>query len=64
VVISHCYAVRVLGAVPCAPREVIASQATLALIRERGRQGRASAIGRFPRLFRAVESIPGLTGRR
>jgi glyoxylase-like metal-dependent hydrolase (beta-lactamase superfamily II) len=28
---------------------------------ERGRQDMESEIGRFPRLFRAVESIPGLT---
>jgi glyoxylase-like metal-dependent hydrolase (beta-lactamase superfamily II) len=61
VVLSHYHAVRVLGASAYAPREIIASQATLELIRERGRQDMDSEIGRFPRLFRAVESIPGLT---
>ena len=31
------------------------------LIVERGKQDKDSEIGRFPRLFRAVESMPGLT---
>jgi glyoxylase-like metal-dependent hydrolase (beta-lactamase superfamily II) len=31
------------------------------MIAERGKEDMASEIGRFPRLFRAVESIPGLT---
>jgi glyoxylase-like metal-dependent hydrolase (beta-lactamase superfamily II) len=34
---------------------------TRKLIVERGQQDMDSEIGRFPRLFRAVESIPGLT---
>jgi glyoxylase-like metal-dependent hydrolase (beta-lactamase superfamily II) len=61
VVLSHYHAVRVLGASAYQPREVIASEATLAMIRERGKEDMASEIGRFPRLFRDVESIPGLT---
>lgn len=61
VVLSHYHAVRVLGASAYQPQEIIASQATLEMIRERGRQDMESEIGRFPRLFRAVESIPGLT---
>jgi glyoxylase-like metal-dependent hydrolase (beta-lactamase superfamily II) len=61
VVLSHYHAVRVLGASAYEPQEIIASQATLEMIRERGRQDMDSEIGRFPRLFRAVESIPGLT---
>jgi len=61
VVLSHYHAVRVLGASGYKAQEIIASRATLDLIRERGRQDMASEIGRFPRLFRAVESIPGLT---
>jgi len=61
VVLSHYHAVRVLGASAYRAREIIASQATLGLIRERGRQDMASEIGRFPRLFRGKESIPGLT---
>jgi glyoxylase-like metal-dependent hydrolase (beta-lactamase superfamily II) len=61
VVLTHYHAVRVLGASAYAPREVIASQATLEMIRERGKQDMESEIGRFPRLFRDVGSIPGLT---
>ena len=41
---------------------VIASQDTYDLIVERGEADKASEIGRFPRLFRDVESVPaGLT---
>ena len=62
VVLSHYHAVRVLGASAYAPEQIIASEDTLAIIRERGEQDKASEIGRFPRLFRAVESVPpGLT---
>jgi glyoxylase-like metal-dependent hydrolase (beta-lactamase superfamily II) len=62
VVLSHYHAVRVLGASAYAPEHVIASDDTLSLIRERGEQDKASEIGRFPRLFRNVESVPpGLT---
>jgi glyoxylase-like metal-dependent hydrolase (beta-lactamase superfamily II) len=54
--------VRVLGASAYEPQHILASEDTLALIRERGEQDKASEIGRFPRLFRAVESVPpGLT---
>ena len=61
VVLSHYHAVRVLGASAYQPREIIASDATREMIRERGKEDMASEIGRFPRLFRDVESIPGLT---
>jgi len=62
VVLSHYHAVRVLGAAAYAPEHILASEDTLDLIRERGEQDKASEIGRFPRLFRAVESVPpGLT---
>ncbi len=61
VVLSHYHAVRVLGASAYKAREIIASQRTLGLIRERGKQDMASEIGRFPRLFRGAGSIPGLT---
>ncbi|OIQ80807.1 beta-lactamase 2 precursor [mine drainage metagenome] len=62
VVLSHYHAVRVLGASAYGAEHIIASEETLDLIRERGEQDKASEIGRFPRLFRAVESIPpGLT---
>jgi glyoxylase-like metal-dependent hydrolase (beta-lactamase superfamily II) len=61
VLLSHYHAVRVLGASAFAGAEILASDATRGLIVERGRQDMDSEIGRFPRLFRAVESIPGLT---
>jgi len=61
VVLTHYHAVRVLGASAYKAGQVIASQATLELIRERGAQDMKSEIGRFPRLFRGAETIPGLT---
>jgi glyoxylase-like metal-dependent hydrolase (beta-lactamase superfamily II) len=62
VVLTHYHAVRVLGASAYQPQHVIASQDTYDLIVERGEQDKASEIGRFPRLFRNVETVPaGLT---
>ncbi|MFN3630918.1 MAG: MBL fold metallo-hydrolase [Casimicrobiaceae bacterium] len=62
VVLSHYHAVRVLGASAYGARHIIASEDTYDLIVERGEADKASEIGRFPRLFRAVESVPpGLT---
>src|SRR6478752_8895537 len=61
VVLSHYHAVRVLGASGYQGAEIIASDVTRDLIVERGQQDMDSEIGRFPRLFRGKESIPGLT---
>jgi glyoxylase-like metal-dependent hydrolase (beta-lactamase superfamily II) len=64
VVLTHYHAVRVLGASGYKGEgleQVIASQDTWDLIVERGQQDMDSEIGRFPRLFQAVESVPGLT---
>ncbi len=61
VVLSHYHAVRVLGASGYGAEHVIASRDTFDLIVERGAQDMQSEIERFPRLFRAVESVPGLT---
>jgi glyoxylase-like metal-dependent hydrolase (beta-lactamase superfamily II) len=61
VVLSHYHAVRVLGASGYPAHSIICSEATRALIAERGAQDMDSEIGRFPRLFRGRESIPGLT---
>jgi glyoxylase-like metal-dependent hydrolase (beta-lactamase superfamily II) len=61
VVMSHYHAVRVLGASAYEPQHIIASQDTYDLIVERGAQDMKSEIERFPRLFRAAETIPGLT---
>jgi len=61
VVLSHYHAVRVLGASAYQADLVIASRDTWQLIAERGAADMQSEIERFPRLFRAVESVPGLT---
>ena len=64
VLLTHYHAVRVLGAYAYAEEgatEIIASQGTLDLIRERGAQDMKSEMERFPRLFRGADSIPGLT---
>jgi len=61
VLLSHYHAVRVLGASAYDGAEILASAVTRDLIVERGQQDMDSEIGRFPRLFRAVESVPGLT---
>lgn len=61
VLLSHYHAVRVLGATAYHPDHVIASADTRDLIVERGEADMKSEIERFPRLFRAVESVPGLT---
>ncbi len=64
VVLSHYHAVRVLGASAYRAEgceHVLASRGTYEMIVERGAQDMKSEIERFPRLFQAVESIPGLT---
>src|SRR5438045_6668915 len=61
IVLSHYHAVRVLGASAYEPEHVIASQDTYELIVERGAADMQSEIERFPRLVRAVDSVPGLT---
>jgi glyoxylase-like metal-dependent hydrolase (beta-lactamase superfamily II) len=61
IVLSHYHAVRVLGASGYEGAQIIASDVTRDLIVERGQQDMDSEIGRFPRLFRGKESIPGLT---
>ncbi|AGU53256.1 metallo-beta-lactamase superfamily protein [Variovorax paradoxus B4] len=62
VVLTHYHAVRVLGAAAYEPEHILASQDTYDLIVERGEQDKASEIGRFPRLFQNVETVPpGMT---
>jgi ribosomal protein L14 len=64
IVRSRHHAVRVLGASAYfaeGATEIIASQGTLELIRERGAQDMQSEMERFPRLFRGADSVPGLT---
>ena len=65
VMLTHYHAVRVLGAEGYREHgleHIIASRDTYDLICERGEADKASEIGRFPRLFQAVESVPeGMT---
>ena len=61
VLLTHYHAVRVLGASAYKDAEILASDATRGLIAERGKQDMDSEIGRFPRLFQDIKSIPGLT---
>ena len=61
VVLSHYHAVRVLGASAYNAQEILASEKCRAMIAERGKEDWDSEYGRFPRLFRAAERIPGLT---
>lgn len=61
ILMTHYHAVRVLGASAYKPKSIIASKPTYELICERGQQDFESEVGRFPRLFRGVDSVPGLT---
>ncbi|HYM31045.1 MAG TPA: MBL fold metallo-hydrolase [Candidatus Cybelea sp.] len=61
VMLTHYHAVRVLGASAYGAEHIIASEATRDLIAERGAQDYKSEVERFPRLFQAVETVPGLT---
>ena len=61
VVLTHYHAVRVRGASAYGAEHIIASEDTRELIVERGEADMKSEIERFPRLFQAVESVPGLT---
>ncbi len=61
VTLSHYHAVRVLGAAAYDASEIIASEKCRAMIQERGQEDWDSEYGRFPRLFQAADSVPGLT---
>ncbi|TAD87632.1 MAG: MBL fold metallo-hydrolase [Alphaproteobacteria bacterium] len=61
VVLTHYHAVRVMGASAYQAEQIICSQGTLDLIHERGAEDFKSEVERFPRLFNAVETVPGLT---
>ena len=61
ILLTHHHAVRTLGASAYQGAEILASDTTRGLIAERGKEDMESEIGRFPRLFSAPESIPGLT---
>jgi glyoxylase-like metal-dependent hydrolase (beta-lactamase superfamily II) len=61
VTLSHYHAVRTLGASAYAADHVICSEATREMIVERGAHDYKSELQRFPRLFQAADTIPGLT---
>lgn len=61
VFLSHYHAVRALGASVFAGAAVISTEGTRDWIRTRGEADFASERDRFPRLFRGVDEIPGLT---
>lgn len=61
VVLSHYHAVRVLGASAYGASEIIASDLCRSMIVERGQEDWDSEFARFPRLFQAADTIPGLT---
>ena len=61
VFLTHYHAVRVLGASAFADAAVISTAGTRDWIETRGEADFASERDRFPRLFRGVEEIPGLT---
>jgi glyoxylase-like metal-dependent hydrolase (beta-lactamase superfamily II) len=61
IVLTHYHAVRVLGASGYGADHVIASEGTHELIEERGEADWKSEVQRFPRLFQAAETVPGLT---
>ena len=60
-VLTHYHAVRVLGASAFAADSVVAHEGSRRWILERGEADFESETRRFPRLFRDVDSIPGLT---
>jgi glyoxylase-like metal-dependent hydrolase (beta-lactamase superfamily II) len=61
VLLTHYHAVRVLGASAYGASETVMSRAARDMVAERGAEDWASEFGRFPRLFRGHEAIPGLT---
>ena len=60
-VLTHYHAVRVLGASAYQAAFQVGHKNMRHLVEERGRQDWESETGRFPRLFKNAESIPGLT---
>jgi glyoxylase-like metal-dependent hydrolase (beta-lactamase superfamily II) len=60
-VLTHYHAVRALGASAFEAGDVVAQDNTYRWIVERGTDDFESELRRFPRLFRDVEGVPGLT---
>ncbi|SJZ32267.1 Glyoxylase, beta-lactamase superfamily II [Enhydrobacter aerosaccus] len=60
-VLSNYHAIRAMGASAYEAEHIICSEATREMIVERGAQDYKSELQRFPRLFQAADTIPGLT---
>jgi len=60
-VLTHYHAVRTLGASAFGAEWIVAHEGTRRLIAERGQQDFESEAGRMPRLFKGIETVPGLT---
>lgn len=61
IALTHYHAVRTLGASAFGAEHVVAHARTRDWILERGEEDFASEARRFPRLFRDIDSVPGLT---
>lgn len=61
VVLTSYHAVRTLGASAYEGAQVICSEATREMIVERGAQDMKAAVHRFPRLFKGIDTVPGIT---
>jgi glyoxylase-like metal-dependent hydrolase (beta-lactamase superfamily II) len=61
VLLTHYHASRTMGASAYKEAAILASDTTRGLLAERGKADIESEIARFPRLFGAAETIPGLT---
>lgn len=60
-ILTHYHAVRVLGASAFEAGDIVMSDATKALVAERGVEDWKSEFGRMPRLAKNAEEVPGLT---
>lgn len=61
IALTHFHAVRVMGAAAFGVDAIFASRATHRLIEERGAADLESEVRRFPRLFKGVSEVTGLT---
>lgn len=58
VALTHCHAVRVLGAAAYGAREIINSDTARSMVAERGKEDWDSEFARFPRLFPGARGDP------
>ncbi len=60
-ILTHYHAVRVLGASAFDAQDIVMSDASKALVAERGLEDWKSEFGRMPRLAKNADEVPGLT---